>query len=89
MAEIIRNRVIRPSTRLAKSKSYKIDTTKVLDGDVLIVNITHESLAFKREYKIDGSALAFKKSISFKVLEIDEIPCIIWYGEINNFIEKI
>jgi len=67
MVEIIRNRTIRPSTRLETSKSYKIDTKAVSRGDILIVNIDHESKTFRRTYKFKGADIAYKDSISFRV----------------------
>ncbi len=67
MAEIICNRTIRPSSRLETSNSYKIDTKKVLSGDTLIVNIDHESKPFKKTFRFNGSDVAHKNSISFRV----------------------
>lgn len=50
MAEIVRNRTIRPSTRLEESKSYKVDTGKVSRDDILVVNIGHESEPFRKSF---------------------------------------
>lgn len=80
MTEIIRNRTIRPSSRLEKSKSYKIDTKKVYAGDILIVNIDHESDSFFRTYKFNGSAVAKKNSISFRVYDFGTSIDISWSG---------
>lgn len=69
MAEIIRNRTIRPSSRLETSKSYKIDTKAVLIDDTLIVNINHESKSFEKSFRFKGSDVVDKNSISFRVSE--------------------
>ena len=89
MTEIIRNRTIRPSSRLEKSKSYKIDTKKVLVDDILIVNIDHESDSFFRTYKFNGSDVAKKNSISFRVNDFGSSIDISWSGaEPINFSEN-
>ncbi|HHH54884.1 MAG TPA: hypothetical protein ENK91_14570, partial [Bacteroidetes bacterium] len=80
MAEIIRNRTIRPSSRLEKSKNYKIDTKKVSANDILIVNISHESNPFFRTYKFNGNDIAKKNSISFKVNDFETSLDINWSG---------
>ena len=80
MADIIRNRTIRPSTRLEKSKSYKIDTRTVLRGDTLIVNIDHESKPFVKTYKFTGSDIDDKNSISFRVNEFKNSIDLSWSG---------
>ncbi len=80
MTEIIRNRTIRPSSRLEKSKSYKIDTKQVSRGDILIVNIDHESNPFKRTYRFNGGDVASKDSISFRVNEFGTSFNINWSG---------
>lgn len=67
MAEIVRNRTIRPSTRQEKSKSYKIDTKSISRGDILVVNIDHETKSFHKTYKFNGSEVAHKDCISFRV----------------------
>jgi len=80
MDEIIRNRTIRPSSRLETSKSYKINTKDVSGRDILIVNIDHESKSFRRTYKFNGADLANKASISFKVKEDGASIEIKWSG---------
>ncbi len=80
MSEIIRNRTIRPSSRLEKSKSYKIDTKKVSVKDILIVNIDHESESFFKTYKFNGSDIAEKNSISFRVYDYGTSIDISWSG---------
>lgn len=80
MAEIIRNRVIRPSSRDDKSKSYKIDTLNITALDVLIVNITHESTSFHRVYHFEGKDVAQKNSISFRVNDYGTHIDISWSG---------
>ena len=67
MAEIIRNRTIRPSSRIEKSKNYKIDTKQVSHNDILIVNIDHESKDFSKTYEFNGVDVENKDSISFRV----------------------
>jgi hypothetical protein len=78
MATIIKNRTIRPSTRLEKSRSYKIDTKKVTSEDILIVNINHESNSFLATYKFQGAEVSTKNSISFRVTEIGNSIVISW-----------
>lgn len=80
MAEIIRNRTIRPSTRLETSKSYKIDTKAVSRGDILILNIDHESKKIRKTYKFNGSDVAHKDSISFRVNDYGTSIDISWSG---------
>ena len=80
MNEITRTRIIRPSTRLEKSKSYKVDTKSVSNGDILVVNIEHESKPFHISYRFKGSDVAYKDSISFKVKEYGHSIEIIWSG---------
>lgn len=80
MAEIIRRRVIRPSSRKATSGSYKVDTKNVHAGDTLVVIIGHESNpAFKREYRFKGADLAEANSIHFYVSDTTSLePKISW-----------
>ncbi len=80
MAEITRNRTIRPSSRAESSRSYKIDTSNVTSNDTLIVNIDHESKPFKQFYKFSGSSVAGKNSISFRVNDFGTRIEISWSG---------
>src|SRR5579862_4228043 len=80
MANIIRNRTIRPYSRLGSSKSYKIDTKQVCRGDILIVNIDHENKPFHKTFKFDGAAVANKNSISFRVNDFGTSIEINWGG---------
>jgi hypoxanthine-DNA glycosylase len=80
MTTIIRNRTIRPSTRLEKSKSYKIDTKIVDSGDTLIVNIDHESKSFFKSFSFNGDDLKNKNSISFRVNDYSTRIDITWSG---------
>lgn len=80
IAEIIRNRTIRPSSRLESSVRYKIDTKAVERGDTLIVNIDHESEGFKRTYRFNGRAMSERDSIHFKVDVIEHTINISWSG---------
>ncbi len=82
MTDIIRNRTIRPSTRLETSKSYKIDTKTVSRGDILVVNIDHETKPFRKSYKFNGSDVAHKDSISFRVNDYGTSIDISWSGAI-------
>lgn len=80
MTTIIRSRTIRPSTRLEQSKSYKINTKVVSSGDILIVNIDHESKTFKQSYTFDGKDVKDKNSISFRVNDYGNRIDISWSG---------
>ena len=80
MSEIIRNRTIRPASRLETSRSYKIDTKQVSRGDILIVNIDHESKSFHRTYKFNGLDIANKDSICFIVKDFGSSIEIRWSG---------
>lgn len=78
MTEVVRNRTIRPSTRKVTSFNYRVDVSKVLRTDTLVVNIDHESKPFNRTFRFSGREVADKNSISFIVLE-NPIR-IIWSG---------
>ena len=78
MAVITRNRTIRPSTRLEKSKSYKIDTKNVSRRDILVVNIDHEIKPFRKTFKFNSSDVEKLDSISFSVIETETSFEIIW-----------
>ena len=80
MAEITRNRTIRPSSRQEASKSYKIDTKKVNIDDTLIVNITHEDEKFNKTFRFRGSDVAAKNSIHFEVEFFENRIHITWSG---------
>lgn len=80
MNEIIRNRTIRPSSRLEKSKSYKVDTKKISRGDTLVVNIDHENKPFHKTYRFNGADIAHKDSISFRVNDYGTSIDISWSG---------
>lgn len=80
MAEIIRNRTIRPSTRKETSVNYRVNVDAVLKTDTLIVNIAHENGNFHRQYRFDGKDLAAKRNISFRVLNDGSSIEIIWSG---------
>ncbi len=82
MSTIIRNRTIRPSTRLETSKSYKINTEKVTAGDILIVNIDHESKDFHKTFHFNGRDVANRRSISFRVKDYGTHIEISWSGAI-------
>jgi hypoxanthine-DNA glycosylase len=90
MTEITRNRTIRPSSRLEKSKSYKIDTKTVSRGDILVVNIDHETKLFRKTFKFNGSDVAYKDSISFRVNDYGTSVEISWSGAtpIGTFASK-
>src|SRR5690554_4649132 len=80
MTEITRNRTIRPSTRLEKSKSYKIDTKTVSRGDILVVNIDHETKPLRKTFKFNGSDVAHKDSINFRINDYGTSIDISWSG---------
>ncbi|MBU7569093.1 MAG: hypothetical protein KAF41_00425 [Flavobacterium sp.] len=80
MAEIIRNRKIRPSTRKDTSINYRVDIARVLKDDTLIVNITHENLPFKKTFYFDGNDISYKNNISFRVSGIGDCIEIFWSG---------
>ena len=80
MAEVIRNRTIRPSTRLESSKSYKIDTKSINREDTLVVHIDHESNSFQKTFKFNGADVAHKDSISFRVSDFGSSIDISWSG---------
>ena len=80
MTEISRNRTIRPSTRHEKSKNYKIDTKAISRGDILVVNIDHETMSFRKTYKFNGADVAKKDSISFRVNIFGTSIDISWSG---------
>jgi len=80
MAKIVRNRIIRPSSRATSSKSYKIDTKAVGLLDILQVNIEHESDAFSKSYWFKGEDVANRDSISFRVSDFGTRIDISWSG---------
>ncbi len=80
MSEIIRNRTIRPSTRLETSRNYRVDVKAVEKGDVLIVNIDHESKPYHKTFSFAGKDVAMKNSISFRVEDIGKRIEIMWSG---------
>lgn len=78
--EIIRNRTIRPSTRKKSSVNYRVDISRVLKDDTLVVNIYHESLTFKKTYYFEGNIISKKNSLSFRVLSANNNIEIVWSG---------
>jgi len=80
MFEIIRNRTIRPSTRLKTSINYRVDVKIVDKRDILIVNISHESKSFLKTFKFAGKDVARKSTISFRVKDNGKKIDIIWSG---------
>ena len=82
MGEVIRNRTIRPSTRQAQSKSYKVDTKHVLLGDILVVHIHHGTKPFSKTYRFNGVDVVHKNSISFRLIEDGATISISWSGAI-------
>lgn len=67
MPEIIRSRTIRPSTRKDTSVNYRVHIDGITSGDTLVVNIRHESKAFSKTYKFNGSDIIKKESLGFRV----------------------
>lgn len=81
MATIIRNRVLRPSSRDAAS-TYKIDCKKVTAADSLVINITHETdLSVNFRYEIAGRELKGKNSIHFSASFDGKNWLISWIGD--------
>ncbi|RIV72908.1 hypothetical protein [Flagellimonas aequoris] len=80
MAEIVRKRTIRPSTRKATSFNYRVDVAKVLADDILLVEVGHESKDFKKTYTFNGSDLANKNNISFRVRDYGTHIDVQWSG---------
>lgn len=80
MVEVVVNRTIRPSSRGAKSKTYKVDTSSVTLADTLRVNIDHESKPYKRSFWFNGRDVAGRQSISFSVIETGDEINISWTG---------
>lgn len=64
----------------SQQKRKKIDTKKVSAEDILIVNIDHESERFFKTYKFNGSDVAKKNSISFRVYDYGTSIDISWSG---------
>lgn len=69
MPDIIRNRTIRPSTRLATSVNYRVHIDGITANDTLIVNISHESRPWQRTFRFNGRDVLKKKSLGFRVAE--------------------
>ncbi len=78
MAEIIRNRTIRPSTRQETSVNYRVHLDGISSSDTLIVNVKHESKAFSKSFKFKGSDVLKKKSLGFKVIDDGKQILINW-----------
>ena len=68
MAIVERNRILRPSTRLASSISYKINTEKVSGLDELIVRVYSEQKKLIAEFHFEGRDIAGKRSIHFRYI---------------------
>ena len=67
MPDIIRNRTIRPSTRLASSVNYRVHIDGITANDTLIVNISHESRPWRKTFRFNGRDVLRKKSLGFRV----------------------
>lgn len=87
MAIINRKRVIRPSSRLATSSNYKVDTKNVSDCDILVVSIFHEAKSLEMEFHFKGKDVANRESIHFSVEEENGSVAVIWIS-INPFTTK-
>ena len=83
MAIITKNRTIRPSTRV-DSSSYRVKCDTLNPGDILQVNITHESdSSFNEVYEISYEELDGKNSIHFDA-DYNDNECIIsWKANIR------
>jgi hypothetical protein len=83
MATIIKNRVLRPSTR-EEASTYKIDCKKVTPNDQLIINITHETdNAINFRYEIAGREIIGKNSLHFVANQHNGTWEILWQGDIQ------
>ena len=78
MAELIRNRTVRPSTRKDSSVNYRVDIKGITASDTLMVNITHEKKPFAKTFKFDGRDILQKKSLGFKVVDDGKQITIHW-----------
>lgn len=78
MADIVRNRTIRPSTRQATSTNYRVAINGITPNDTLVVNVKHESKSFSKSFKFRGSDVLKKKSLGFRVSEIGKDIQIHW-----------
>lgn len=78
MPDIIRNRTIRPSTRLDTSVNYRVHLKGIDAGDTLLVNINHESKSFNKTFNFKGNDVLKKKSLGFKVYDDGKEIKIIW-----------
>ena len=78
MPEIIRNRTIRPSTRLDSSANYRVHLDGIAASDTLVVNISHESKPYRKTFKFKGSDVLKKKSLGFKVNDDGKHIIITW-----------
>lgn len=83
MAIVERNRILRPSTRLASSISYKINTEKVSGLDELIVRVYSEQKRLIAEFHFAGRDIAGKRSIHFRYIN-ERID----WGKYENLISK-
>ena len=83
MAIVERNRILRPSTRLASSISYKINTEKVSELDELIVRVYSEQKKLIAEFHFAGRDIAGKRSIHFRYIN-ERID----WGKYENLISK-
>lgn len=78
MADIIRNRTIKPSTRQATSPNYRVAINGITPNDTLVVNIKHESKPFSKTYQFHGSDLLKRKSLGFTVSKVGNTIQILW-----------
>lgn len=83
MSIFVRNRVLRLSSRLSTSTSYKINTEKVSELDKLIVRVYSEQERLMAEFYFDGHDIAPQKSIHFRYIN-DRIS----WGKYETLIEK-
>ena len=78
MADIVKNRKIRPSTRKDSSVNYRVDIKGITASDTLVVNVTHEKKPFAKTFKFKGSDILKKKSLGFKVNDDGKQIVISW-----------
>lgn len=66
MPEIIRNRIIRPSTRKDTSVNYRVHIHGITAGDTLILNVKHESKPTIKHLSLKEVMLLKRKALVLK-----------------------
>lgn len=66
MAEIIKNRTVRPSTRKDSSVNYRVDIKGINASDTLIVNITHKRNHLQKHLSLKEGIFCREKALALK-----------------------